>query len=479
MWKIELDNLSLGGYAPRWYGETYPSFGNKNQAGAMQNMDLTNPGYLSQGPGLANLTNGTQANAEFDTLIKGIWDGAVTSDTTYGTGGNKLHKISSTAVTADGTWAHTISHDGSELGEDVAYYKGALYYSYNQAGAVGDIGTYDLSSTFDDDWGSTVPTGKAALQSAPHQMIVGGDDVMYIANGLYVASWDGTTFIPQALDLPDNSEIQSIAWYNDRLWVAATRPNLTGNNKNAASIYVWDGAADSWESEISVMGTIGALYIKNGVLFLWHQDLTSTGGFKLGYVNGNQVTDLANYTGGLPAFYQVTDYKDYLIWASAGLIFAWGSGDKDLPVKIFQIADGGYATVGGLVAPFGTPMVASTESTNFKIAQFSGVDTACNWKSVMFDITSKGKNVGRINEIRINFEKLVDASRVDWKLLDNQGTTVYSDTISFAKLGAKTSAYYPLNGKMTENFRVELDYTNGDTTNSVNIKNIKIYGDTN
>jgi hypothetical protein len=95
----------------------------------------------------------------------------------------------------------------------------------------------------------------------------------------------------------------------------------------------------------------------------------------------------------------------------------------------------------------------------------------------MFDITGTGQ-VSQINEVRFNFETLASGASVAWKLLDNGGRTVYSDTISYAKLGAKTTAYYPLK-KNTENFRVELDYAAGSTTNSVKIRNIKINGNTN
>jgi len=477
-WNIQISNFQ-GGFAPAWYKETYPTFGNKNQAGAMTNIDLTNPGYIQQGPGLSVLTNGSQA-AAVTTLIKGALDFAVTSDTTYGTGGNQLYQFSSTAVANAGSWPHTIDKAAvtGELGEDVAYYQGNLYYSYNHSGSAGDIGKFDLSSTFDDDWGSTTPTGAAVLADAPHQMIVGLNDIMYFANGRYVGDYDGTTFDEQALDLPTGTEIQSIAWLNDRVWIAANSGSLTGNNKQQASIYIWDGAATSWETEIKLMGSVGALFSKNGTMFVWYKDLTSTGGYKLGYVNGAGITDVANFTGGLPAFYQVTDYKDFIIWDSAGSIFAFGSGDKDLPVKLFQLADTGYAgsgTTGCVVCPFGTPIIAANSSTNFQLAKFSGFDVTSSWKSLMFDITTMSK-VSKIDMVRFNFETLATGASVAWKLLDNGGRTIYNDTISFAKLGAKTTAQYFLPGLNAENFRVELDYAAGDTTNTVKIKNIKIHG---
>ena len=475
-WSILINNF-LGGFAPAWYKETYPIYGNKNQAGAMQNADITNPGYLSQGPGLANLTNGTQAGA-VTTLIKGILESPTAADTTYAVGGNTLYKISSTAVIDDATWSHTIDKATvtAELGEDTLLYHGVLYYSYNHSGTAGDIGSYDLSSTFDDDWGSTVPSGMAALQDGPHQMIIGGNDVMYIANGRYVASWDGTTLIPQALDLPTGAVIQSLKWMADRLWIAANKTSLTGSNKVGASVYIWDGTTPSWETELPLMGMVGGLHVKNGVLFVFYKDISHSGGFKLAYLNGATVIDLANYTGGLPAFYQITDYKDFIIWDSAGLIYAFGGGDKDMPVRLFQLADSGYTTAGGIACPFGTPLVASNETTSYKLAKFSGLDVASNWKSLMFDVTGDNR-ISRIKRAKINFETLASGARVDWKLLDNQGRTLYSDIISYAKLGAVSKADYPLN-LLAENFRIEFDYTNGSTSNAVKIKNTKIYGST-
>lgn len=477
-WSIEINNLPLGGYAPAYYKETYPSYGNKNQAGAMQNADLSNAGFLTQGPGLASLTNGTQAGA-VTTLIKSILDAAVSSDVTYGFGGAKLYKLSSTTVTSDGTWPRTVDKAvvTGEDGEDVVHFQSNLYYLYNHSGSAGDIGKYDLASTFDDDWGSTVPTGAAALENAPHPACVGGNDTFAFGNGRYVGTYDGTTLSTQALDLPTGSIVVDIDWKDDRWWVTVNRPNTTGSNKNTASIFIWDGTTNSWEAEIPVMGTAGASHVKNGVFFQFYRDISnSDGGFKLGFVNGNRVDDLCNFSGALPSFYQTTDFKDFLIWDSNGLIHAYGSGDKDLPLRLFQLADGGYSTVGGIACPFGTPMVASTESTNYRLAKFSGYDTASNWKSLMFDITGGGR-VSKINTVRINFEQLAANARVDWKLLNNKGTTIYSDIISHTKLGTATTAFYNLNGLVAENFRLEFDYTNGNTTNTVKLKNARIYGD--
>lgn len=480
-WSIQCSDF-LGGFAPSWYNAgSYPSYGNKNHAGAMTNIDLTQPGFMTQGPGLATLTTGTEA-AAVTTLMNSVLDEAVSADVTFGIGGNKLYKISSTAVSiaspfnvSGGGYVINKAAVTDEDGEDVVAYQGNLYYSYNHSGSAGDIGKYDLASTFDDDWGSTVPSGFAALQAGPHQMVVGGNDVLYIANGRYVGSYDGTTFLPLALDLPTGTIVQSLAWNSDRLWVVANRPNLTGSNKNTASVYIWDGTTNSWEAEIKLMGTVGGCHVKNGVIFLFYQDITSTGGYKLAYVNGSSITDIANYPGSLPEFGQITDYKDFVLWISSGLVWAYGAGDKELPVRLFQLADGGYTTVGALACPFGTPMIASTQSTSYKLAQFSGYDTACTYKTLMFDVTGE-TGLSRLGTLVWNFEQLATGASMAWSLVNNKGTTIYSDTISFAKLGAATSCVYQLNGLLTENFRIEQNFAAGSASNPVKVKNVKVYG---
>src|SRR5262245_25694862 len=182
-WEIIID--AYEGLVPGFWENEYPSFGNKGHASALQNVDLTDPSVLKPGPGLANLTNGNESGA-VTTLIKGIQKRAVDGTNVYGVGGNKLYKINATTVVSDATWPHTIDKAAvtAEDGEDVEEYRGGYFYSYNHSGSAGDVGRYDGSATFDDDYLSTVPTGAGALAGGvPHPMIVGGDDTLYIGNG--------------------------------------------------------------------------------------------------------------------------------------------------------------------------------------------------------------------------------------------------------------------------------------------------------
>src|SRR3990167_4022404 len=170
-WSITLEKFSSG-YAPLAFTDSLTEIGSGGHADSMTNVDVLD-GKLTQGPALSNLTNGNQAGNVTE-LINYIYDRAISADLTYGIGPTKLFSISSTAVTAN----RTIS--GSTDGQSVQYLKGNLYYFYNKASG-GDIGKFDLVSTYTDGWGSATDQ---ALESAIHP-VAKKEDVMVFGNGRY------------------------------------------------------------------------------------------------------------------------------------------------------------------------------------------------------------------------------------------------------------------------------------------------------
>jgi len=479
-WTIQIPDF-MGGFAPCYWDDDYPTIGNANQAGKMSNIDLTNPKYMTQGPGLSTLTNGDE-NGSVTTLIKGMIDYAVANDTTYGIGGAKVYKISSSTVTNSGGFPHTITGTNPD-GEDVAYYHGDFFYSWNDDSG-GDVGMYDISEvSWDDDWGSTVPTGATALQAGvPHPLLAAGNDFLYIGNGYYVTSYDGTTFTEQDLDLPQDATIQDMAWHLNRLFIAANRPDVSGSNKNIASIYIWDGNASSWEDEITVRGEIGALHVANNRLYAFWRDIS--GKSRIGLVNAGDGTidDLELWDGSLPEYYQVTDYKGHIIWVSDGLIYAYGAPHFNLEPKIFQLADAGHATGGGIVCPFSVPLVASYTGSNYKIAKFSGYDTSSYWRSLLFDVSAteenaEGKSI--IDKIIFNIGKLASGARADIKFYDESGVQIGDTiTISHTNNGAVHQVIENINSGQIDCFRINIDFSNGSTSNPVKFKSIVIKGHT-
>jgi hypothetical protein len=111
-------------------------------------------------------------------------------------------------------------------------------------------------------------------------------------------------------------------------------------------------------------------------------------------------------------------------------------------------------------APFGTPMIASTESTNFKLAQLSGYDTNSNWKSIIIP-TIDGGEAGYIDKVIVRTPALASGARCDLKIEYNQGvsaTTAYQITTS-----GKTLHEFPINLNGVEDLRVYLDWSNSTT----------------
>jgi hypothetical protein len=444
-WRLKIENLSLGGYAPAYWQSDYPSYGNKNHAGRMKSVDLTNPTAITQGPGLSVIDTAS-------VTMKGIHPTVIKADTTYGFGGTKLYSITESAVTNIRTIADAD-------GESVALYDGDLFYIYDT-----DIGKFNLSSTYDDDWGTDVAGFSALTSGEPHPSVVAGTSgVMYIANGQYVAEWNGTTATDDAFDTTDSdSQIVDIRWNQNRLWIAANKPSVSGRKEG--SVYLWDGNASSWLSQVKVLGEIGTLYVKNGITYIFYQKSSVS---TLGYVDGSQIVDLASWDGDLPEFYQVTDYEDFIIWASGTLVFAFGAGDVNLKGRIFQLSECG---AGGLANPFGDPITSFSDG----VKQFSGYETDSNWKSILYDITGAGKEA-HIDTIRFNIEPMASGARCDWSLVNNSGDTIASDTISYASQGTRTHIKKNIGAK-AENFRLEFDWQNGNTVNNVAIKNIDIQG---
>jgi hypothetical protein len=464
-----------GGFCPGWFENSYSFYGNKNQASDMKNVDLTDPNVLKPGPGVANLTNGTQAGA-VTTLIRSILRHAVTSDVTYACGGAKYYQLSSSTVTnTGGTYPYTIDKGTvtGEDAEDLVYYQSSVYVFYNHSGSAGDI-LKDTAGTIDVDWGSTVPTGAGTLQNAPHQAINGGDDVVYFTNGQYVGTIDGTTLTLQGLDFWTNAQTASLTWNGNRTIIAVNRPNITGSNFNQSGVYTWDGVSASWEGDpIEVSGKIGALYTKNGATFIWWQDGTDTGAYNFGYLSGGRINSLKRFSGSLPLFYQVGEYKGFVAWVSSGLIYLWGSKDPDIPVSLFQYMAGKYGTVGGIASPFGDLLIASNATTNYSLAKPSGYVTDFTWKTMAFKVSGPGF-MSQLDTIEIETEQMSTGALANFTLTYDKGkSTLALDSIAYS-----TSNYtrhkIMARGPAVEDFRLDIDNVGGSTTNPVKIRSILI-----
>ncbi len=324
---------------------------------------------------------------------------------------------------------------------------------------------------------STVPTGFAALQSAPHQMILGGDDCMYIANGIYIAKYDGTIFTADALDFFDDSQVASITWNQNRVIIAVNRPNLSGSNSNQSAVYHWTGYDDSWEGNpIEVNGRIGALYTKNGVTYIWYESfIKGTTYSTFGYLSGGSVIPLKMFTGSLPLYYQVCEMGDFIVWLSGQRVYAYGPLVEGT-VELWQYTSATYATGGGMALPFGLLMTASNATTNYNLAVESGLTIDSYYYTKMFPV-STGKQISQLDQITIWTEQISTGGKLDCTLrYDGGKSNVALDQIAYSASNPTRHIIGKRNLPQVEDFRLEFSWANGSTTNPVRIKSFMIEG---
>lgn len=465
---ITLKNFSAG-YAPLAFSDSLTETGGGGHASVMQNVSIAD-GKLTQGPGLANLTNGTQAGNVTE-LINFILDRATSADVGWAIGATKLFKLSATAVTS-GT---TIT--GCTDGESLVALKGSLYGFYNKSSG-GDIFKMPLATeTIDPDWGSTTPAGYEALQSAIHP-VAGKEDIMVFGNGQYAGTYfvESDTLDVDRLDFGSGTVVSDCA-YNNGYWWLAVNSGVTGNNRTDSQLYLWDGSAiPSTLADETFVGVqrIGFLYVIEGVVYIAYQDLTASG-FIIGYISGKAVKPLARFSGTLPTFAQKTLYKNTILFLSSALVFSAGAFVPELPYALSQIADGGYSTVGGIAAPFGTPMVASSDGgSNHRLAYFSGYETACLWKSIVFAV-SGGRVKGFLDDITVLTNTLGSEASCSMTIeYDQAASTSSAKTITTTGKRRHYFNNFGMNG--VEDFRVCFDWSAGSASNPVTIREVNING---
>jgi len=474
-WTITID--SFGGFCPSFFDNSYPYYGNKNQASAMTDCDIRDLNVLTQGAGIAALIAGTQAGA-LDANVVSILKHATSTNVSFAIeGGALLHRISATAVLNAGIWPHTITGTGTVTGQDVVYYNSLLLYSYLDSTVGGQIGSYDLATTFDDDYWTVALSGTALVAGVPHYMLVGGDDILAITNGQYIATLDGTTDNDKALDFWNNSVVVTITWNWNRYIIGVNRPNISGSNFNLSGIYTWNGTASSWEGDpIEVNGEIGALYTKNGTTYCWWKDSTTTGAYNFGYINGSRLDLIRRYSGSLPNQAQVGEYDGFVAWLSSGVLNLWGSKDADLPVQFFRYMTAGYTTTpGGFACPFGTPIIGSSATTNYQLGVATGISTGARYNTMAFKMS--GPNFkSQIDTIMIETEQMATGAKVDATLTYDQGKSTQSLT-QIAYVSTLPTRHKILNrGPQVEDFRLDFSWANGSTTNPVKIRSVMIMG---
>ncbi len=439
--------------------------GSKGQASEMQADVISNPGFLQQSPALVNLTNGN-----VDQLIRFILDKPTATDTTFGVGTTKLFKISSTAVASGGSpsWPQSIT-DMIE-GESVIRLKENLFVFYNKSSG-GDIAAMPLSTeVIDPDWGSATDL---ALEKALHPSAA-KEDILVFGNGRYLGVYvQGSSILDtKKLDFGEGAEVADVLFTAGLWWIG-----VNYGEGRRAQVYLYDGSAMSNQlsDEVGIGSQkIGFLYVINGIVYVAYEDLTADG-YAIGWISGRQLKPLRYFSGSLPNHRQKTLYKNTILFISGDDVFSFGAPVEQLPIQISNLADGGYATVGGIAAPFGTPMISSMDGgSNHRLAKFSGLSIESNWKSVLIDLT-KNKDLGKVHTVIVATKALGAGARADLTIEGNQGADVSS---SFQITGEDKTRFVfrSVNLPAVEDMRVSISYQNGSSSSNCPIRKIICLG---
>jgi len=463
--RIELTDLHKG-LAPLSHIDSDTFIGAGGQASDMKADIISRPGFLTQSPGLVDLTNGNQ-DGEVDELIRFIMEQPINDADCYVVGTAHLFKLSVTTVVDDANYPMTIT--GMTSGESIIHLNGNLFVFYNKATG-GDIATLTLSTnTLDDDWGSTTDV---LLEKALHPSAV-KEDIILFGNGQYVGKYiEGlATLDVQALDFGTGAEIADIVFHSNYWWIAVNY------GKRKSQIYMYDGSAlSNILSDESGVGAqeIGFLYTLNGVIYVSFSDSTG-GGYSIGYLSGKVITPLKYFSGSLPDHRQKTLYKHTIAFISGANIWSFGASVQQLPVQISKLADAGHSTVGGIASPFGTPFVASSDGEgDFRLAKFSGYSVDSEWKSLFVDLTRDNK-IGNIHTIIVYTKPLEENAKAVLKIEGNQGEE--SATIGDIETENRTRhEFNTINIPAVEDARVIIDYSEGNATADCPIRKIILLG---
>jgi len=322
-----------------------------------------------------------------------------------------------------------------------------LFYFYQD-----DFGMYDLSSTFDDDWGSDVPTGKGALNDAPHPVIE-WNSYMWIGNGRYLAKFDGQTgdngtIEREKLDLGQGWEITTTFPTRNFIGICAWKKQYGGNETYRAEskIFFYDGTSDTFAYSIPIADNkVLASFNDNGTILIWTRgrDLA----ISLSYLTENglqRIKRLKIPISGTSTFFDnmypnaIDIFYNKPIFGTRYIICAYGSNEVEKP-KAFTIPYGcagdGASLIGAIrTVAWNRTYISWHDVTNSKyylLKAATGYSTRATYRGNYKDF---GQKI-RINYIKFYFKPLVTSDSVTVSIDTDYGTANTLGTITQASDG--------------------------------------------
>jgi len=413
---------------------------------------------------------------------------------------NKLYKATSPTAADWAVQSGNTTTSGS--GNGMAIWKGYVITARNTA-----LDAFNIASPgWSNGWGGSLES------NGYHHMIVGQDDILYIANGRYIASVKenaGQTFDPAtsatftfnnyALDLPAGYQVRCLEEFGTYL-MAGTVLNATLSAKRTADIFPWDRISDSFEVPIKLNDNGVAQMINTG------SELVAVCGGRHNIYRTNRVTTkrvmqvpqvIWNFDGGtisstpLPGGIAKNENRiiigsgDYVSGLSKYGIFSLSDANEFLFESQISAGNSSNISIGGICSVgINSYLVGWKNAT----ASTYGIDligtdgrhsTAANTyaRSKLYSVGTK-KNPASYNGLEIQLsgalatgESVVVGYRTD---ISSAFTTLL--TFSYATYGAVKSIDTDIGVIDIENIMVEIQVASNATSNaSPKVIYVKLY----
>ncbi len=189
----------------------------------------------------------------------------------FALGRNSLYPIMFDGSVAGLVPFYTLTYEYIPGISDMIYYKGAFFLSRESDIAM----TSDEGVTIDESWWTNTVQPVFTNFSAYHLFLEYGN-ILYIADGQFLHSWDGTTSLSEVLTLPSGFSITAMTEYNNKILIAAQ------NGSGAATLFGWDGYSLSFSFRKRLEETVSDMFVFNGTLFF-------SAGEALGYYTGSSI----------------------------------------------------------------------------------------------------------------------------------------------------------------------------------------------
>ena len=460
-------------------------------------------GYLAPGWATTTIAKSNDNPVIVNDLIVDILVDHTTAQDCYFLDGSRLYHMTNYLgdtwdTNFDGSNNAYVEITGATRGESLFIYPtkigGAaaankLFYLYQD-----DFGMYDLTSAFDHDWGSTVPTGKAALQDAPHPTIE-WQSFRWIGNGQYLAKFDGQTgdngtIEPTKLNLGQGWEITTLFPTRNYIGICAWRKNIAGSTyRTESAIFFYDGTSTDYDYSIPIAeNKILGAYNHNGVILLWMhgRDIAVT----LAYLieNGTKKirklkTPIAGTVTPFVNVYKnaIDNFGNRVIFGSEYLIWSYGAEEDGQPNAItipWGFAGATNDVIGAVATVSHNRVFASWSDLTNTVHYLSKINTGNSTRATYRgNYTDFGQKI-RINYVKFYCKPLVASDSVTVALDVDYGTAKSLGTLTYTADGAATSKRF--NKYITcHSFRPVISWTAGGVAFSKIVVDYDFIGDLN